>query len=350
TNNFTARNPFRRNAIHDRAIERDFERFLKAERPDLLHIHHLAGHAFSLAKVAKRLGIPIVLQIQDWWFLCARVNLFDRDGKRCSGPAAAKCARCATLTKVAPARLTNGLLHIARRRAARAAIRACDVYVAGSKAIRDDYLRAEVIPASKPFHVIPYGVSVDIPRQPRAPAHRPIRFGYVGSIAPHKGVHVAVEAMRGLDPSQASLHIWGDVTAFPDYVADLQRAGGARILFEGSFREGEKAKVFASMDVLLVPSIGLESFGLAAREAMTCGVPVIASEGGALSEMFAPGECGELFPVGDAAALRRLLLRVVDDPGIIDRWSEHLPRPKRNDVHASEIERIYDAVLAAGKP
>jgi O-antigen biosynthesis protein len=350
TNNFTSRNPFRRNAIRDRLLERDFERFLKAERPDLLHIHHLAGHAFSLANVAKRLGIPIVLQIQDWWFFCARVNLFDRDGNRCTGPAAYKCARCATLTKIAPAPVTNRFLHGVRRSAARAAISACDAFISGSNAIRDDYVGAGVIPASKPFHVIPYGVNVALPREPRASARRPIRFGYVGSIAPHKGVHTAIEAMRGLDQSQASLHIWGDAGAFPDYAHDLKKRIDAAVIFEGRFAEDEKPGVFASMDVLLVPSIGLESFGLAAREAMTCGVPVIASAGGALSEMFAPGECGELFPAGDATALHQILRRVTDDPSIIDRWSTRLPKPKRNDVHAAEIEAVYDAVMAAHKP
>ncbi len=351
TNNFTARNPIRRNAIQDRLLERDFERFLKSERPDLLHIHHLAGHAFSLAGVAQRLGIPIVLQIQDWWFLCARVNLFDRDGNRCTGPSPAKCARCATLTKIAPAGLTNRLLHALRRSAARAAIRACDAYVAGSKAIHDDYVNAGVIDASKPFHVIPYGVSVAIPREPRPRTRLPIRFGYAGSISPHKGIHLAVEAMRDLDPSQASLHVWGDATALPEYVADLmKRSGGASVVFEGRFREEEKPRVFASMDVLLVPSIGLESFGLAPREAMTCGVPVIASAGGALSEMFTPGECGDLFPAGDAAALKRVLHRIVEEPAIVDRWSARLPLPKRNDVHAAEIEQVYESVLAGRRP
>ena len=345
TNNFTARNPFRRNALRDRLLENDFERFLKAERPDLVHIHHLAGHAFSLANVAHRLGIPIVLQIQDWWFLCARVNEFDRDGNRCTGPEAGKCARCATLTKVPPAALNNRLLHAVRRHSVRSALSVCDAFVAGSKAIRDDYVRAGVIPPAKPFHVIPYGVSVALPREKHAPAQRPIRFGYVGSISPHKGVHTAVDAMRGLDPSQASLHLWGDATALPDYVADLnRRSDGAAVIFEGSFREEEKPRVFASMDVLLVPSIGLESFGLAAREAMTCGVPVIASAGGALSEMFAPGECGELFPAGDSTALGHLLRRIVEEPGIVDRWAARLPSPKREDVHAAEIERVYESL------
>lgn len=343
TNHFRARNPLRRNGIRDRLLERDFERFLRSEKPQLLHIHHLAGHTFSLVHVAKRLGIPIVLQIQDWWFLCARVNRFDRHGQRCSGPAAAKCARCATLTSVAPVPLTNAVMHALRRKAAAAAIRVCDAFVAGSNAIRDDY--AGIVPRSKPFHVIPYGIAIEAAREKRATPVRPVRFGYVGSISPHKGVHVAVDAMRGIEPSDATLHIWGDAGALPDYTAEMTNGSG--VVFEGRFREEEKGRTFASMDVLVVPSIGVESFGLAAREAMACGVPVIASSGGALSEMFAPGLCGEFFPPGDAAALRAVIRRIVESPDIIDRWREHLPTPKRDDVHAAEIEAVYRSVLAA---
>jgi glycosyltransferase involved in cell wall biosynthesis/GT2 family glycosyltransferase len=348
TNNFTLRDPRRRNALSDRSLERDFARFLAAERPDLLHVHHLAGHAFSLVKVARRLGVPIVLQLQDWWFLCARVNLFDRDGNRCTGPAAGKCARCATLTRIPPSAVTNRIVHALRRRAAREAIGACDAFVAGSRSIRDDYVRGGAIPAAKPVHVIPYGVDVAARPGPRPPTRRPLRFGTVGSVLPHKGIHTAVEAMRGLDPGDATLHVWGSVAGSPEYVAELKRrAKGVPVVFEGTFREEEKPRVFTSLDVLLVPSIGMESFGLAPREAMTFGVPVIATEGGALSEMFAPGDGGDFFPAGDAAALSRILRRVVEDPGLVDRWSARLPTPKRTDVHAAEIGHVYDAVLAA---
>ncbi|MEO8036235.1 MAG: glycosyltransferase, partial [Acidobacteriota bacterium] len=236
-----------------------------------------------------------------------------------------------------------------RRSAARQAIAAADAYVAGSHAIHADYVRAGVIPASTPFHVLPYGIDVEVPRKPRPPAGRPIRFGYVGSISPHKGLHIAVEAMRDFTPAQATLHIWGDVRALPDYVQSLKElGGGAAVIFEGSFREEEKQRVFLSMDILLVPSIGLESFGLAAREAMTCGVPVIASAGGALSEIFEPGLCGDLFPAGDASALRNILRRVVEEPDVVDRWAANLPKPKSNDVHAREIEHVYDKLLADG--
>jgi glycosyltransferase involved in cell wall biosynthesis len=230
-----------------------------------------------------------------------------------------------------------------RRSAARAALGAADVFIAGSNAIRADY--AAAVPRATPFHVIPYGIALAAPAEPRQPARRPLRFGYVGSIAPHKGVHVAVDAMRAIDPAAAVLHLWGDAEAFPEYVRAM--SAGPSVVFEGRFREEEKPRVYAAMDVLLVPSIGLESFGLAAREAMACGVPVVASAGGALSEMFEPGVCGDFFPPGDAVALRGILQRLIDDPALVDRWSARLPQPKRDDVHAEEIERVYRSLLAA---
>jgi len=164
---------------------------------------------------------------------------------------------------------------------------------------------------------------------------KPVRFGYVGSISPHKGVHLAVEAMRGIEPSDATLHIWGDASALPDYSARLGHP------VEGRFREEEKEQVFDAIDVLLVPSIGLESFGLAPREAMARGLPVVASEGGALSEM----PCGEFFPPGDVAALRAIVQRIVGEPSIVDRWAAELSAPKSADEHAEEIEQVYRSVL-----
>jgi GT2 family glycosyltransferase/glycosyltransferase involved in cell wall biosynthesis len=332
-NHFTARDPFRRNAIRNRRLERDFESFLLDEKPDLVHIHHLAGHSLSLARVAKRLGIPIVMQIQDWFFLCARVNQYDRNGNRCSGPSIEKCARCADLTTIPPAGLTNRVMHVLRRRAAKRALATADAVITGSKAIRDDY--AGFVPPSTPFHVLPYGVAIPQATEPRGPVRNPIRFGYVGSISPHKGVHVAVEAIRGIDPADATLHIWGDSEAFPEYTASL----GHQV--EGRFHEEEKERVLGAIDVLLVPSIGLESFGLAPREAMARGVPVIATAGGALSEM----PCGEFFPAGDVAALNAIIRRVVAAPSIVDRWAASLPRPKSSGEHAEEIEQVYRSVL-----
>jgi len=338
-NNFLQRDPLSRNALRDRQLERDFARFLKEEQPKLIHVHHLAGHAFSLMRVARQLRVPIVYQIQDWWALCARVNLFDAWEQRCSGPSLMKCSRCAPLTRIAPG--ANLLLHAARRRAARAALAHADAFVMGSEAIRRDY--AALLPRGKPVHVIPYGVDVAPLSTPREPARWPLRFGIVGGVLPHKGAHVAAEAFRELDPAKAVLRIWGNTSAAPQYAQRL-RAIHPAISFEGTFDEPAKAEVFRSMDVLLVPSIGLESFGLVAREAMALGVPVVAANDGALAEIN-----GALhFRSGDAASLRETIAPLIEDPRRIDRWREQLPRPKSVQEHAEEIEGVYASLV--GRP
>ena len=296
-NNFVQRDPFSRNALRDAELERDFARFLDQERPALLHIHHLAGHAFSLARVARRRGIPIVQSLHDWWSMCARVNLLDVHGRRCSGPGLRKCARCVTLTRIP---LANTFLHAARRAAARAALAQADAFVLPSQAIRDDFEREGLLPRGMPVHVIPYGVDTAPRAEVRPPAQLPLRFGCVGAVLPHKGFHLAAEAFRGLDPAQATLRIFGNTSVDPEYARSFDPS-----LLAGPFAEEEKVRLYDSLDVLIVPSIGLESFGLVAREAIARRVPVLAARDGALAELFADGPGGRFSP----PAMRRRCAR-----------------------------------------
>jgi glycosyltransferase involved in cell wall biosynthesis len=196
--------------------------------------------------------------------------------------------------------------------------------------------------------VLPLG-AVAAASRPRPPGARR-RFGFVGTLAPHKGVHVLVEAFRGMESREASLDLYGSVTVQPAYVEELRRAAGgdARIRFRGSFREGEQARVLASVDALVVPSVWWENSPLVALEALAAGVPVIASAIGGLPEIVEHGRSGLLVPARDARALREAL----EDTAAGRRLGEELPALdiKTADEGARELAALYAALHSNGGP
>jgi glycosyltransferase involved in cell wall biosynthesis/GT2 family glycosyltransferase len=347
-NNFTQRNPWVRNAFGNGQLERAFGRLIDEERPDLVHIHHLAGHGASLPRVAAKRGRPVLMQVQDWWGACARANLVDGHGQPCPGPTPARCAACLPLTALPAAPLLNRLLHRLRRRVLRRAFAEADRFVAGSRFIAGSLRDLGTIPVGAIVDVVPYGVERGAAFGVRrsSTGSGPVVFGVVGALMPHKGVHVAVEAFSGMDPARARLEVWGDAGADLDYVRRLERSAlSGPVQLRGRFDEADRGRVFAGLDVLLVPSIGLESFGLVAREAIACGVPVLASRRGAFAEFLEEGAGGVLVEPGDVAAWRAWILRLCAEPGLLDAWRRALPPVKDADRHAEEIEKIYAELL-----
>ncbi len=77
-------------------------------------------------------------------------------------------------------------------------------------------------------------------------------------------------------------------------------------------QRGEIERLLACCDLMLLPSAS-ESFGLAALEAMSCGVPVVASEVGGLPEVIEDGRSGLLCPVGDTAAMAARAVALLAD-------------------------------------
>jgi len=217
----------------------------------------------------------------------------------------------------------------------------------GSHAVRKWYSEAGLLAIDAGVHVLEYGV--DTPRGCGAD-HRtgrgPTTFGFIGALMPHKGAHVAIEAFRGIAPDRARLVLWGNPDARPDYTDRLRAmADPGTVTFAGAFEEEEKNEIFSSFDALIVPSAGLESFGIVAREALAAGIPVLASRRGALEELALDGVCGATFAADDPADLRRLVDHVLDRPDVLDGWRMGIPDIVSVEEHAGAIEEIYRQVI-----
>jgi glycosyltransferase involved in cell wall biosynthesis/GT2 family glycosyltransferase len=354
-NDFTRRDPLARNALLDRRLAADFRRFLVEERPELVHIHHLSGHALGLAAVARRVGAAVLWQAQDWWPACARVNFWHREGFLCTGPGLHKCSRCLPLTRLPGATAWNPLLYALRGRLARRQLRRADGIVFGSQAIAASYRLLGLLGAGDRHWVLPYGVPLadddghTAGRAKGGAAARPLRCGFVGSLYPHKGGQVAVAAFREVPAEEAVLELWGDPGELPpELQGSFRRALPASVRVRGRFPPGGEPAVYDGMDLLLVPSLGLESFGLAAREAWARGVPVLASRRGALADLLVPGRGGDyLERPEDPGELARRVRELAARPEVLAGWRAAIPPVKGFADHAEEVEAVYAELLGS---
>src|SRR2546423_116474 len=146
---------------------------------------------------------------------------------------------------------------------------------------------------------------------------------FVGRLVSDKGASLLLDALK-LMTTKPRLTIVGDGperAALEKQTADsgLQ----AQVEFAGLRHGEELADALREHEILVVPSLWQEPFGIVALEAIACGCVVIGSAGGGLAEAIGP--CGVTFPNGDAHALADAITRLLDSPAERDRLRQNAP-------------------------
>jgi glycosyltransferase involved in cell wall biosynthesis len=234
-----------------------------------------------------------------------------------------------------------------RLAAGREALASIDLIVAPSPSLADELLRLGA-PADR-IRISDYGFLPLGPGPQRKPGDS-LRIGYVGTLVWHKGVHLAIEAMRHLPSTGCELKIFGDLATFPAYIADLRsRAAGLPVRFMGAFDRDQVSRVYAEIDVLVVPSLWLENSPLVIHEAFMAGVPVVGSRIGGIPNLVRDGWNGLLFEPASPDALARSMQRLIDDHGLLATLASRTAAVKSIEEDAREWEGRYDEVMVRGR-
>jgi len=149
---------------------------------------------------------------------------------------------------------------------------------------------------------------------------------------------------------RTKLVIYGDVNKDPGYMTELktimEKKANANIEFLGSFSHELLGETLASIDLLVVPSQWQENNPRVIQEAFASKTPVIASNVGGISEFVEHEKNGLLFDRGDVEELTAQLLRIVDEPSLLNQLRSGIQAVKSISEEISEFEEIYKDLIA----
>ncbi len=203
--------------------------------------------------------------------------------------------------------------------------------------------------------VVPFGVDLTEFSPGRRRAHNGTRICSVKQLGAKYGPDHLLEAFRSLASEfpDVSLVFAGDGPMRKDLSRSAAELGlGGRVEFLGAVPASKVPEVLSEADILAMPSVCAEAFGVAAVEAEAMGIPVVATRVGGIPEAVRDGETGLLVPPADQPALAAALGRLVRDRGLRERLGEAGRKfvVERYDIraNASEMEAVYKEVVNAG--
>lgn len=324
---------------HERALTPRLQETFEEERPDIVHVMHpmRLPQAFE---VGSAMGIPVVAQVADFVYPCARITMIRRDGSLClSAENGAACAASCGIG-VGPDRVEWG----------RRALAAAAAVVSPCRSTTELHRRNGLDTSG--WHHVPWGVDYAIhPRRLPAPETDRLTLGFIGSLLKHKGARVLLDAFAALPDGALELRIYGGSFHESSYERELRRAAGpdARIRFFGEYTHADLPAILADLDAVAIPSLWHENLPTTGLNAIASGVPLLVSDVGGLLELIDEYSCGFAFRVGDAAALADLLQALLDDPGRLAAVRKMIRLPPGVEEEAWRIAGIYDAV-GSGAP
>jgi len=365
----------------DEAINKKFGELLDKIKPDIVHIHHLLFLSHGIVREIKKRNIPIVYTLHDYWLICYRGQLVKDDLTVCTVNSISQCRECLKyllviknyamflyrlLRRNAPPFLlgllkkfylgistAQSLKEIEKLKNSREELFSkIDLFIAPSNFIKNEFIKHGLVGDKIIYSA--YGFDSNGLFSLGKSESSILRFGYLGTLLPMKGVDILISAFKGIDNKNTKLLIYGKLFCYSNfeyYPGFLKKSIGndSRIELKGGYDNKDVGKILSNIDVLIVPSIWLENSPLVIQESFLAKTPVIASRIGGIPELVSDGINGLLFNPGDSGDLKEKMQYIIDSPGVLKKFRENMPKVKAIADNAKETQETYSKLIARNK-
>lgn len=281
------------------AVTAELERLIDRLVPDLMHVHCIQEIGAGILQAAKGRGLPVVLSVHDFWWICDRQFMIRVDHRYCGqNPVRIDaCRGCVEDFDAAKTRFdylsAQGALADIVTYPSRFALELSEAsgFAPGRGVVWENGVRQP-------------GDGFGAMQAARRAADPRLVFGFVGGPSQLKGWPVIRQAMADLDRDDFRVVVvegsldgsWWAGHDLSDLPGDWQ--------VHPRFSQDSMDEFYAGIDILLFMSQWKETFGLAIREALARGIGVIQTDSGGTTEHGAvPPE--RLIPIGAGAEVLR---------------------------------------------
>ena len=315
-------------------IREQFLQILDIEQPDIIHCNNIYSPVI-LREVFDRL--PVVRTVHDYRFLCPiLLKMTARGQQLCQKDMGLVCLRERCVSPLDH----NALRHMMMLKWEQEVSRDFDHIITKSLHMKRQLMQVgftdeqvEVIPLSV---VPPPSLAVPAPREPDGPA----TLLFVGRVAPEKGLDILIRSLARLS-GNVTLQVAGDGPSMEEATRLVRELNlQDRVHFLGWQGMDELKGLYRWCDLVVVPSIWPEPFGLVGLEAFAYSKPVIGFDVGGIPEWLDHEHTGLLVPVGDEEGLTQAVERLLYDPALCARMGEN---------GRAEISGRFSMDVAAGK-
>ncbi len=325
---------------------REIGQVLSSFKPDVVHLHNLFPMISpSVLHSCRRHLVPVVVTFHNYRQICPSGSLF-RDGQICHdcvGRVPLPSIRHGCYRGSSMATIPLAVANMATRSTWQT-LPSAYIFISNSQRQLFSSLN---LPDDRCFvkHNLVYPMNAEGPTEPLPTEPLPTEplIVYLARLDEAKGLPLLMEAWDRFTPDALRLVIAGS----GPLDADVKDWAGARpsVEYAGLLNRDQCFSLLARARAAVVPSQCLETFGLVVAEAMSLGVPSIASALGALPELITDGVDGVLFPPQDAAALAKLFGEVERDPERFAALGREARRTyaQRFEPHKiiAQLEEIY---------
>ncbi len=328
--------------------------------PDIVHINDYVYLPSDIIRYISRRGIPVVRNICNTEEICYRIEPVLNSGRivnLCAGPEnMERCAECYQRSNGLQVSGNDGsvMSRFTKKKQFLRDMYDTDVSAAIFTTLEfKDYFTSFIPIREDKIHIVPRGFDFGQPR-PSFPVKidgKYVKFGFVGSGTPRKGIDTLLRAIETLVYNNIEIHLYGDIghEDFVCWIHELQKKHHHKIFCHGLFPPSDLPRIASEIHCAIIPSY-FETYNRVIREMLWLGVPVLSTDFFG-SSIILNGVNGFRIARGDSCSLANHLTRIIENPSILETLSRGALETSipSLEVEINSLLGIYEDLFARNR-